>query len=120
MGKLAERSQPFLGQRVGFRERYPTVESATVQFTESDGCDSQTRYWNLSDGPRIHCGNARCERGGYDIEWLVDDMIGRRAESGEIKMSCNGDEGTPKERKLGRECDMRMNGKINVKYKKVD
>jgi hypothetical protein len=47
-------------------------------------------------------------------------MIGRRAESGEIKMSCNGDEGTPKERKLGRECDMRMNGKINVKYKKVD
>jgi hypothetical protein len=113
-----ERSRPFIGSYVTFHVAHPTVESATVRFTETDfGDDPKLRYWNLADSPRISCRNSACQRGGYNIEWLVGNMIENQIESKEIKMSCDGDEGTPKGRKIGRNCGMSIEGTISVKYK---
>jgi hypothetical protein len=110
--------RPFLGPGVSFHVAYPTVESATVRFTETDfGDDPKVMYWNLTDGPRIPCRNAACQRGGYNVEYLVGEMIRNQIECKTIDMSCNGDEGSPKGRKIGRSCDMSMEGTINVKYK---
>ena len=118
MGQLPERKQPFIGHLSSFHEAYPTGESATVRFTETDfGSDPKVRYWSLAEGPRIPCRNSACQRGDYDHEWLVGNIIASRVESKEISMSRNGDEGTPKGRRIGRSCDMSMEGTINVKYK---
>ena len=120
MGRLPERGQPFIGYLTSFHAAYPTVEGATVKFTETDfGTDPKVRYWDLADGARMPCGNPRCQRGGYNIEWLAREMISKRTESEEIKMSCNGDEGSPKGRRQGKNCLMFMEGTINVKYKKA-
>ena len=118
LGQLPERRQPFIGHLTSFHEAYPTVENATVRFTETDfGSDPEVRYWSLADGPRIPCRNSACQRGGYNLEWLVGSMIASKVESKEISMSCDGDEGTPKGRKIGRSCDMSMKGTINVSYR---
>jgi hypothetical protein len=36
-----------------------------------------------------------------------------------VEISCLGDEGTPKGRRIGRSCSMSMKGTINIRYKKA-
>ncbi len=119
MGTLYEQSQPFLAKRTHFSEAYPTVEYAVVRFVESDaGSDYPPNAWNLiSGGPRMACKNNRCNRGGYDFEQMLGFMVSQGEETKDFEMSCNGDEGSPKGRKPGKECLMAIEGSITVTYK---
>ena len=120
MGTLSEQSQPFLAKRTSFSEAYPTVESAVVRYVESDfGSDYPPDAWNLiSSGPRMSCKNDRCNRGGYNFEQMLYFMVSQGEEAKDFQISCNGDEGSPKGRRLGKECLMSIEGSITVRYKK--
>jgi hypothetical protein len=119
MGILSEQSQPFFGKRTSFSEAYSNVESAVVRFVESDACNEYPpNACNLiSSGPRISCKNDRCNRGGYDFEQMLGFMVSQGEETKDFQMPCNGDEGSPKGRKPGKECLMSIEGSIKVKYK---
>lgn len=119
MGTLRERGTPFIGTRTSFASAYPTVERASVRFTETDfGDNPGERVHDLADGPRAACSNPRCQRGGYDFELQFAEMVRKGIESVAVDMSCRGDEGTPKGRRRGQSCLMSMTGTINVKYTK--
>jgi len=119
MGTLRERGTPFIGTRTSFASAYPTVERAIVRFTETDfGDNPRERVHDLADGPRAACGNPRCQRGGYDFELQFAEMVRHGIESDAVNVSCRGDEGTPKGRRIGQSCLMSMTGMINVKYMK--
>jgi hypothetical protein len=119
MGNLRERGTPFLGAQISFASAYPTVERAYVRFTETDfGSNPRERVHNLADGPRAACSNPRCERGGYDFEFQVMDMVRQVIETESVEISCRGHEGTPKGRRIGRDCLMSMKGTITIQYKK--
>lgn len=120
MGNLRERGTPFIGTLTSFASAYPTVERALVRFTETDfGQSPRERVHNLSDGPRAACSNPRCERGGYDFEFQVMEMVRQGIETEVVEISCRGDEGTPKGRRIGRDCLMSMKGTITIQYKKA-
>lgn len=120
MGNLQERGTPFLGTRTSFESAYLTVERAYVRFTETDfGSNPRERVHNLADGPRAACSNQLCERGGYDFEFQVMEMVRQGKETEAVEISCRGDEGTPKGRRIGRDCLMSMNGTITIQYKKL-
>ena len=119
MGNLREPGTPFFGTRGSFASAYPTVERAYVRFTETDfGSNPRERVHNMADGPRATCSNSSCERGGYDFEFQVMEMIRQRIETEAVEISCRGDEGTPKGRRIGRNCLMSMSGTITIQYKK--
>lgn len=120
MGTLPEQGTPFIGQRTSFAAAYPTVETAIVRYTEADfGMDPKENVHNLAtSGPRVACRNPLCHRGGYDFESLVMLMVSQGTESKTMQMSCNGDEGTPKGRRRGRDCSMSITGMITIAYKK--
>lgn len=119
MGIPLERSAGLFGTSTKFESEFPTIEDAIIRFTESDfGNDPKMGAWSLrSNGPVMSCGNPRCQRGGYNFANEVHNMIYADVSEREIRLSCNGDEGSPKGRKLGRECLQRLEGKITLKIK---
>lgn len=120
MGRLAERGEPFLGQRTTLQGAYPTVESAALRYVESDvDGDSKQRFHDFASSGRLSCANPRCVQGGYNLESQLDEMIQRNSESEEVSQSCSGHEGSPKGRRRGPGCLMSMTGSITVKYRKV-
>lgn len=119
MGHLRELGRPFIGTRVSFGSAYPAVERAYVRFTETDfGTSPRERVHNLADGPRAACSNPSCERGGYDFEFQVMEMVRQGISTEAVEMSCRGDEGTPKGRRIGRDCPMSIKGTITIQYEK--
>lgn len=120
MGKLREVSPPFFGTLSTFAKTYPEVHSAIVRFVESEfGSSPKDRIHSLSDGPRVPCANPRCQRGGYDFQFQVEQMIRSKIEEQPIAVSCHGDEGSPAGRRPGRTCDMAIKGTIRITYKQV-
>jgi hypothetical protein len=118
MGKLRERTVPFYAMPSTFAAAFPTVDLAIVRFTETDfGQDPHIRVHNLADGPRLACGNPRCNRGGYDFALQLAEMVRQRLTSEDVDMSCRGDEGSPKGRNKGQNCLMSIQGEITIKYK---
>jgi hypothetical protein len=71
----------------------------------------------LEHGPVMRCRNPRCERGGFNFEGQVVSMVDRHVTSEEVSMQCRGDEGSPKGRNIGRECDRAIIGAIEITYK---
>jgi hypothetical protein len=119
VGNIRERGTPFIGTLTGFASAYPTVERAYVRFTEMDFVSNpRERVHNLADGPRAACSNPLCERGGYDFEFQVMEMVHQGIETEAVEISCRGDEGTPKGRRRGKDCSMSMSGTITIQYKK--
>jgi hypothetical protein len=46
------------------------------------------------------------------------EMVRQGIETEPVEISCRGDEGTPKGRRMGRNCLMSMSGTITIQYKK--
>jgi len=65
----------------------------------------------------MSCGNPICQRGGYNFANEAHNMNYAGMSEREIQLSCNGDEGSPKGRRLGRECLQRLEAKITLKFK---
>jgi hypothetical protein len=120
MGNLRPLGTPFLGTLTTFAKAYPEVQSAIVRFTESEfGSNPKDKIHDLFHDSRVACGNPRCQRGGYDFRFQVEQMIGSKIEEEPVSVSCGGDEGSPAGRKRGRTCDMAMSGTIQIKYKQT-
>jgi hypothetical protein len=119
MGVPLERSSGLFGLSDRFEAEFPTIQDAIIRFTESDfGNSPKTGVWSLrNNGPVMSCGNPSCQRGGYNLANEVHNMIYAGMSEREIRLSCNGDEGSPKGRRLGRECLQRLEAKITLKFK---
>jgi hypothetical protein len=63
-------------------------------------------------GGMLRCGNPRCYRGGYDIG-MVGTPAADRPEI-PVHMHCEGDEGMPGGRKLGRSCLWSIKGTLRI------
>ncbi len=112
-------AKPFLGTTPDFDKAFPELKDAIINFVESDfGNDPKPGVWSLRrNGPRMRCRNPRCQRGDYDFEYEVRLMVLTNVQEKEIYLSCPGDEGSPKGRRKGRECDHRVKGTIKLQYK---
>lgn len=105
-------SKPFLGgEPTTFTELYPSVKSLILtgiehgDYTESSIIPYNQRgriHYTASTLPRvIPCSNPKCKQGGYDLQWIIDSIVSLGEPSYINVFSCNGHEGTSKERKIG-------------------
>jgi hypothetical protein len=119
MGVPMDRSNRVFGKLSTVEKVFPTLEEATMEFTEYDfALKKRSGTWKLTwDGGLMACGNQFCRRGGYEIDRHLYDMVRTHATEKDIKINCRGDEGSPKGRKIGRRCQHYIEGKITLTYK---
>jgi hypothetical protein len=119
MGEPMDRSRRVFVQLGPFEEAFPTLEEATIEYTESEsGIKKRSGKWYLSqDGGLMECRNPRCRRGGYEFDREVQKMVREHATEMKIELSCRGDEGSPKGRRRGQRCSYSVEGTVTVKYK---
>lgn len=114
---LLEKSNPALGQKTTFREAYPQVVQLDLEVTATPmgfGASRSYRYslqhppGSYSPGP-----NPNCSGGGFEVGWLLHDLVSKRQESGEAQGPCVGRE------RMGRgsrSCFYLFKAKASLKY----
>jgi hypothetical protein len=120
MGNPLDRSKRIFQQFVlSFSEAFPNVESVKIKYTTFDLLAKHSSgVWDFAQqGGQMRCPNYRCERGGFEFDNLVGDMVREGETWKDFELDCQGDEGSPTGRRKGRSCEMSVKGQIEVKYK---
>jgi len=127
MGEPMDRSRKVFGHLTTFEKAFPTVESATISSYEvgsgvySYGIDEASRRTfgegqPFGDG-LIPCSNPRCQRGGFEVDAGLNQMVREKLTEKVFAKNCPGDEGSPKGRKRGDRCKNVLHYRLKVKYK---
>ena len=120
MGNPMDRSKRvFSSQTSKFGEAFPQLEDAVFRYDELDfGNKNGSGVFSLGiEGGLLRCRNPRCERGGYEIDQEVYEMLRQGISQKEVHLHCRGDEGTPKGRRRGESCLHSVEGKITLEMK---
>jgi hypothetical protein len=130
-----DRSRRVFGQLRSFDEVFPTIEDADVEYTETGSFpvnkpprarpilnrefkpEPRRRFHSVKHGGLLPCSNPSCRRRGYEIDLVLSEMRHAGETVKEGSLSCPGDEGSPKGKRIGNECPNSVRYKLTVKYK---
>lgn len=131
MGAPIDRSNRFMsGPPTKFETAFPELGGISIAYRETGkgvsgllgqrgspraplGSKARLR----TTGGLIRCSNPMCNRGGYEVDWDVHDMLRRKLVTKEFTRRCPGDEGSPKGRRPGPKCLNTLHFKLTLKYK---
>lgn len=123
---ILNQCEPFIGQKSTFKEAFPEVAEIRVEYSESDyggisRCGGHAPGdFVLTDKSRIgeylSCSNPLCYKGGIKIGWTLREMIRQRETEKEGSGECQGNEASPKGRKIYRKCMNFFKYKITIRY----
>jgi len=126
MGKPMERKNHLFGYTDSFEKAFPQLEAALIEYRETgDGVyenrslgPDPSKYTNPHQvqEPVMRCSNPRCERGGYQIDREIMNMIYAKAWHREFAIRCPGDEGSPKGRVKGESCMNMLHVRLTLRY----
>lgn len=118
---MSKSVRPFLGELTTFAKAFPDVKSVRVSAIETgDGIRGASREHRMSATsiqPEIRCSNPLCKRGGVALEQRLQLLVSERKARDEWDESCQGDEGSPAGRKIGRPCLNRFHVNVEIEYK---
>lgn len=106
-------TRPFLGGMEGtFSQAFPHIGQFKIEVDQGDavwgeavpGYFSSVFTANHPPPPVIGCSNRLCQQGGLRIEALIPGPASEYPYSYENIFRCNGHEGSPKGRRIGRSC----------------
>ena len=130
MGKPMDRSNRFFGAPVPFEEAFPALEDAFIEYYEIGKGTNYEKWAPRPRKPRYRkpvslrtiggckpCSNTRCNGGGFEIDFNVNEMVRLEQTKREFHESCPGDEGSPKGRRIGPPCLNTLYYRITLKYK---
>lgn len=109
----------FVG-KASFEKAFPEVEECLVEVKErgpgvSNWPTATVRHRN--PGEYINCSNPLCYNGGFRVGSDIREMVSKRETQREGSKICQGNEGSPKGRRVYRKCTNYFRYKITVKYK---
>lgn len=119
---LFRETEPIFGEKTTFVKAFPSIESVKIQYSaarhgmlkETDG----VRYLNeKSIGEFINCTNSLCYNGGFRIADEIRTMVKEKATEKKFSGLCQGNEASPKGRKVYRHCAVFFQGDIQIEYK---
>ena len=124
-------SNPFLGKKCSFDEAFPEIDTIRVEYTESGVGAYSTRYKGNEAYQRvlgekchiseyINCSNPLCYNGGIHIGQVLREMVYNQETQKEDSKICQGNEGSPKGRKIYRKCYNYFQYKITISYKPIE
>lgn len=110
-------------KKVSFDEAFPEIEDLTVEVEESghgisDWNRKSTYRKKYFPGEYIDCSNPLCYNGGFSIGSILSEMIRNKQTELETSKLCQGNEGSPKGRRIYRKCINFFKIKVSIKYKK--
>ncbi len=111
------------GEPTTFEKAFPEIKNISIEFNQRGygvyNEESKRRITDSRDiGEYLNCNNSSCQRGGFAIGQEIREMVRSKETEREKLLICEGDEGSPKGRKIGRRCINHINVKIKIKYKK--
>lgn len=109
-------------EKVGFDEAFPEIEDLTVEVIKSGhGIDDWNRKSTYRKqyfpGEYINCSNPLCYNGGFSIGSILREMVRNKQVELETSKICQGNEGSPKGRRIYRKCVNFFKIKVSIKYK---
>jgi hypothetical protein len=125
MGEPRSRTNRVFAHLTTFEKAFPALEDVRIEYTEGsigsglvDKSQSDFRSFTTirSTGGQARCSNPSCYRGGYEFDFDVHDMVRGKLVTKRFYKPCEGDEGTPKGRKIGRRCDHAIIAKLTITY----
>lgn len=107
-------------KKVEFEKAFPDIEDITVEIEEK-GEDvygsNKYMYKKNNISQFVNCSNSLCYGGGINIGRILRQMTeNREIQFNGIKF-CQGNETSPKGKKIYRKCVNQFTIKINIKYK---
>jgi hypothetical protein len=104
-----EKTHFVFGKKVPFKEAFPAIVSLSVEGEETgDGLLDEARHFSYDienlPGEYINCSNPSCYNGGFRIGATIREMMETGVAAKEESRICQGREGSPKGRKIGRHC----------------
>ncbi len=110
-------------KKVGFDEAFPEIEDLTVEVEESG---HGIYEWNHKrsygkhnfPGEYIDFSNPLCYKGGFSIGSILREMVRNKQTELETLELCQGNEGSPKGRRIYRKCANFFKIKVSIEYKK--
>lgn len=106
--------------KVSFAEAFPQIEDVTVEVEESgEGVTwkGKQQYGKESLNEYINCSNPLCYNGGFSVSRILREMIHNKQTEIETSAICQGNEGSPKGRRIYRKCLNHFKIKVSMKYK---
>lgn len=106
-------------EKTTFDKAFPDVAECIVEVEESgDGISGMNRKrTHRNPGQYINCSNNLCYNGGFNISSHIYDMVSKRETFREDSAFCQGNEGSPKGRRIYRKCMNFFKFNITIKYK---
>jgi hypothetical protein len=117
MSKPMDRSDRLFKPTNRFDEAFPTLEDATIHYTEFEFGNEDTKgiVSLRREGGIMRCRNTRCIDGGYELDREVSRMIHDDVLENTVTLYCSGHEGT--RRRRGDSCDGSVEVMIKLKLK---
>lgn len=104
-----------------FNQAFPKIQSLNVKVVETGDLNygsSKTHYYDEnSAGEYINCNNPRCYDGGFSLGEILRELIKKNESVFEGAKFCQGNEGSPKGRKIYQKCLNRFEIKAEIVYK---
>lgn len=108
-------------EKSSFAKAFPTIETVNVEYEikrYGQGAGSGKRGANeKSLGEYINCTNSVCYNGGYRIGDEIRSMVRENLTEKDFSGICQGNEASPKGKKVYRHCGNFFQGKIRIEYK---
>lgn len=110
-------------QKVSFEDAFPQIEDITIVGEESSLGSPQGNPFSYRKphlpGEYIDCSNPVCYRGGFSVGSVLREMVRNKETEREARGICQGNEASPKGKKIYRKCLNTFKMKISIKYKEV-
>jgi hypothetical protein len=109
---------PFV-QKVGFEEAYPQIDDLTIEVEEWGYSSKGKRVYRKPNlpGEYVDCSNPLCYKGGVSIGLILRRMVREGATDRDETALCQGNEGSPKGRRIYRKCLHSFEIHISLTYK---
>jgi hypothetical protein len=116
------RDTDYLFSRKGtFEEAFPEIDEVVVEFEEHGhvprAYQHKRKYTKDNLGEYIDCSNPPCYDGGFSIGRILREMVAKRQTKLETTKCCQGNEASPKGKRIYRSCANFFKVKVNIKYK---
>jgi len=109
-------------RKVSFDEAFPEIEDLIIEVEESSGVPSpggSKSIYNRQNmpGEYINCSNSLCYNGGFSIGSILREMVSKKQTELETSKFCQGNEASPKGRRVYRKCWHSFKTKVSIKYR---
>lgn len=108
-------------EKTTFEKAFPEIEDITVVVRETghgvSEWNKERAFGKRSIEEYVDCSNSLCYNGGFSLGEIIRRMVRDKLTELETTKICQGNEGSPKGRRIYRKCMNGFHVKVKIKYR---